>query len=165
MRFACARDFLIEGAFGEPVSLHDLRGRVVLLDWSAPWCGPCVTQANVLEDLFQDYKDRDVVIVSVVMDEDAQGVDWYGRPNPIECLNWEDRPDPFLDHTFPCWVDEFTTGGFRRAFPLFNQHDTFPTNTILDTGMRVVYNGAGYIEPTIEAMLDALVGSTDSCLH
>ncbi len=48
-----------------PVKLADLRGRVVLLDFWATWCGPCVETIPKLNSLHKKYKDRGLVIVGL----------------------------------------------------------------------------------------------------
>ena len=50
---------------GGPVKLADLRGKVVLLDFWGYWCGPCVASMPALMKLYDDYKDKGLVIIAV----------------------------------------------------------------------------------------------------
>jgi thiol-disulfide isomerase/thioredoxin len=167
--FTCGKDFTLLDEMGLSKSLYALRGQVVLFDLSAIWCPPCQSQANSMENLYQDFKDREVAMLTVQMDEDSQSTTYEGRPTPAECRNWADslsRPggSPLApNHTFPCLVEP--NGPPKVAWSSYNVSNSLPTNVILDTGLRVVYAAAGYSEATIRARLDALTGATDSCLH
>jgi thiol-disulfide isomerase/thioredoxin len=55
-------DFAING---EPVSLSDLRGKVVVLDFWAVWCGPCIESFPHLTELHKDFKDKGVVVLGI----------------------------------------------------------------------------------------------------
>ncbi len=50
---------------GRDASLSDLRGKVVLLNLWASWCGPCKDEAPVLERIWNRYKDRGVVVLGL----------------------------------------------------------------------------------------------------
>jgi len=53
---------------GQPVSLADLKGKVVLVDFWATWCPPCVASIPALNALAQKYHDRGFVILGVNVD-------------------------------------------------------------------------------------------------
>jgi len=62
-----APDFKLPDGLGHTVSLSDLRGSVVLLNFWATWCEPCTEELPVFQDLFNQYGKSgfQVVIVSV----------------------------------------------------------------------------------------------------
>ena len=60
---------------GKPVSLAELKGRIVLVDFWATWCPPCVASIPALSELARKYHDRGFVILGVNVDamhEDVQ---------------------------------------------------------------------------------------------
>lgn len=54
---------------GKPVALSDLRGRVVVLNFWATWCPPCVNEMPSLEKLHEALADKGLSIVAVSVDE------------------------------------------------------------------------------------------------
>ncbi|MFK8060767.1 MAG: TlpA family protein disulfide reductase [Polaribacter sp.] len=53
---------------GKEVKLKDLKGKLVYIDVWATWCGPCLDQIPALKKLEHDYKNKDVVFVSISVD-------------------------------------------------------------------------------------------------
>jgi len=60
-----APDFSITEAGKSASKLSDYRGKVVVLNFWASWCGPCKLEAPDLETLHKEYKDQGVVVLAV----------------------------------------------------------------------------------------------------
>ncbi|OQY36241.1 MAG: hypothetical protein B6I38_00035 [Anaerolineaceae bacterium 4572_5.1] len=60
-----APDFTLETLDGESVTLSDLRGRAVLVNFWATWCPPCRAEMPAFQQAYQDYEEQGFVIVAV----------------------------------------------------------------------------------------------------
>jgi peroxiredoxin len=66
-----APDFTLKDADGRSVKLSDYRGKVVLLDFWATWCGPCQAEIPWFMDLERRQKDKGFAVLGVSMDDDG----------------------------------------------------------------------------------------------
>jgi len=64
-----APDFTLEDADGRDLTLSDLKGKVVLLNFWATWCGPCKIEMPWFADFQRAYTDRGFTVVAVSLDE------------------------------------------------------------------------------------------------
>ncbi len=66
-----APDFALKDADGKTVRLSDYRGKVVLLDFWATWCGPCKVEIPWFMEFQRKHKDRGFEVLGVAMDEEG----------------------------------------------------------------------------------------------
>lgn len=60
-----APDFKLQAASGETIQLSELRGRPVLINLWASWCGPCRAEMPAMQRVYADYQDQDFLILAV----------------------------------------------------------------------------------------------------
>jgi cytochrome c biogenesis protein CcmG, thiol:disulfide interchange protein DsbE len=65
---------------GEPASLRDFQGKVVLLNVWATWCPPCVWEMPSMQRLYDEFEGQDFEVVAVSIDAPAGQRDPLGRP-------------------------------------------------------------------------------------
>ncbi len=66
-----AADFALKDANGRTVRLSDYRGKVVLLNFWATWCGPCKIEIPWFMQFEQELKDRGFAVLGVAMDDEG----------------------------------------------------------------------------------------------
>ncbi len=107
---------------GSPLRLNDHRGKVIVINFWATWCGPCLTELPLFEKTIARYKDdKDVIFLAITTDEDRELV------------------APFLkQHKFnlPVAYAEYLDAHFAIA--------SIPTTIILDGKGEIAFRQAGY---------------------
>jgi thiol-disulfide isomerase/thioredoxin len=71
-RSSAAPDFTLESLDGKSMRLSDLRGKAVLLNFWATWCGPCKIETPWLVDLQNQYGSQGLQVVGVAMDDSGK---------------------------------------------------------------------------------------------
>jgi thiol-disulfide isomerase/thioredoxin len=114
------------------VSLADYKGKVVLLNFWATWCGPCRQELPSIAALHEKYKDRGLVVLGVASDDTPEPVNEYLKESPL----------PF--------VNVYTTEEIKQAYGI----SSLPTTVLIDKGGQIVFDIEGY-NPNLD--LGALV--------
>ncbi len=81
-----APDFTLTTLDGGELRLSDQRGKVVVVNFWASWCIPCRAEAPVLQSIWEQYRDRGVVVVGVAYTDTERGardfIAEYGQTYP-----------------------------------------------------------------------------------
>ena len=69
-----APDFTLTDAQGRPVTLSNYKGKVVLLDFWATWCGGCKLEIPWYVEFDKRYRDKGLVVIGVSMDDEGMKI-------------------------------------------------------------------------------------------
>ncbi|MBT3314179.1 MAG: TlpA family protein disulfide reductase [Anaerolineae bacterium] len=118
-----APELALENLAGEPESLEDYLGEVVLLNLWATWCPPCIKELPVLQEYYAEHRADGFVILGVDSQESPEVVEKYIKTTDV---------------TYPIWIDEQGKAG--EAFSSFS----LPTSFVIDREgtVRLAWTGA-----------------------
>jgi len=72
-----APDFTLNDINGKKVTLSELRGNVVILNFWSIWCGPCLAEMPSLNKLYLEFKDKGLIVFAVAEDPAEKPVRSY----------------------------------------------------------------------------------------
>ena len=74
-----AYDFTLQDLDGNAVTLSELQGRPVILNFWATWCAPCRIEMPEFQSVYENYPDGEIAIVAVNLDEPVERVTQFFR--------------------------------------------------------------------------------------
>jgi thiol-disulfide isomerase/thioredoxin len=131
----------VDGLSGKVIDVASYRGRVLLLDVWASWCGPCKQELPMLDELAGRLKRRGVDVLAVSVDQERGNVDKFLRGHGHWSLTIAHDP--------------------RQEIAELLQPEKMPTSYIVDRAGIVRYVNAGFVPedaPGIERRLLEVAG-------
>ena len=137
-----APDFTLKDLDGHPFHLKSQRGKAVLIEFWASWCGPCRIEMPFVERLHRRFRHKGLVVVGI-NDEDPEVAQEF----------LQDK-----DFTFPMLVD--TDQEVATAYEV----EAIPTLVLIDQRGNIVYQnvGLGNERELLESLKDIGIDAHDS---
>jgi peroxiredoxin len=117
-------DFQLLDPDGKSYKLSAYKGKVIVLNFFATWCGPCRSETPELKTkIWEAYKDRNVVVLGINLQETSDLVKQWAAQYGL---------------TFPLLLD--AKGEVGRAY----QVNAIPHNVIIDKDFKIYFTQTGY---------------------
>lgn len=86
-----AIDFQVADLNGEPLSLEKYRGQIILLDFWATWCPPCIAEMPFVKNTYQKYKNQNFEIIGISLDNELNQLTTYLEKEDITWPQYYDN--------------------------------------------------------------------------
>jgi peroxiredoxin len=139
-----APEFALKDSNGQTVHLADYKGKVVLLDFWATWCGPCKIEIPWFIEFEQQFKDRGFAVLGVSMDEDG----------------W-DAVKPYMDDLK---INYRILLGNEQVSDIYGGVESLPTTLLIDRQGKIasIHIGLSQGKEEFRNDIDRLLGSSSA---
>jgi peroxiredoxin len=133
-----APDFVLQDLKGRPVQLSKLRGRVVVVNFWATWCGPCRAEIPGIVKVYKQYRQKGLEIVGISLDQAGRDVvEDFVKENGIR---------------YPVALDT------SQVAQQYGGITAIPTTFIIDRQGRIAKRHVGYMDQaSFEAMIAPVI--------
>ncbi len=139
-----APDFTEKDSNNKDFTLSSYKGKVILLVFSAVWCGPCNNEASKLESLYTKYKDQGFEIVQILyQDENGSSSD------ASDLKEWKEK----YNLTFKVLSDPDSSTVNKYAVY------AIPLNVIIDKDFIIRYRKEGFYESDVDSKINELLNN------
>ena len=121
-----APTFSLRDINGKQVSLEDYKGKVVLVNFWATWCGPCQAEMPHLQKMYVDLEDQGFVVLSISADNARDA----SKVKPLVKRN---------RYTFPVLLDKDST-----VVNQYNPESVLPYNVLIGRDGNIIWQKASY---------------------
>ena len=131
-----APDFTVATLDGGEFSLSDQRGRVVLVNWFATWCPPCIEEMPHLQkEVWEEFRGSDFAMVSIAREESVQIV------------------KPFVTEHAVTWP--FAVDPAREAYAKYAAA-YIPRNQVIDRAGTIIFQSQGFEKEEFAEMVEVI---------
>lgn len=141
-------NFSLKNQHGELVELYDYYGKVIIVDLSAMWCGPCVSMAQAADPIVAEYGAENLEWLTIIID-DEQG----NAPDQDDLIRWAAANN--LESHVLAGDRSFiaTDPDLKSGYPVSG----WPTFVVIDDEMVLRYGVTGWSETMLRQLLDSLI--------